>query len=274
MTIFQSFLLGIVQGLTEFLPISSSGHLVLVPHLLGWHIPADDDFVFNVLVQVATLIAVITYFWKDLVAIIRSFLRGIFSARPFTDSRAREGWLIILATIPAGAIGLALKSAVEQAFNSLIATAFFLFITAGLLFVAERAGKRSRSLESLTWKDALWIGFFQVIAIFPGVSRSGATITGGMTRDLERPASARFSFLMSIPILLAAGLVASLDLFKIQNFSSMLLSFLPGFISAAVVGYLSIRWLIGYLTRHPLYIFSIYCTLVGLLALLLGVLGR
>jgi undecaprenyl-diphosphatase len=274
MTIFQSIILGIVQGLTEFLPVSSSGHLVLVPHLMGWHIPADDAFVFDVLLQVATLIAVFTYFWKDLVEIIRSFLGGIFSAQPFGDPRAREGWLLILATIPAGAIGLAIKGAVEQAFNSMIATASFLFVTAGLLLVAERVGKRARSLESINWKDALWIGFFQVIAIFPGVSRSGATITGGMTRDLERPASARFSFLMSIPVILAAGLAASLDMLKIQNISSMLPIFIPGFVSAAIVGYLAIRWLLSYLTRHPLYIFSIYCAGVGLLALILGVLGR
>jgi len=274
MTIFQSILLGIVQGLTEFLPISSSGHLVIVPHLLGWQIPAGDAFVFDVLVQVATLAAVITYFWKDIIAIIQAFISGILKKQPFGDPLAREGWFIILATIPAGVIGLALKSSVEAAFTSLTATAIFLFITAALLLVAERVGKRVRNLDNLGWMDAIWIGLFQALAIFPGVSRSGATITGGMTRDLERPASARVSFLMSIPIMLAAGLAASVDMLKVPNLSSQLPAFIPGFITAAIVGYLAIRWLLGYLTRHPLYIFSIYCTAAGLLALALSLLGR
>ncbi len=274
MTIFQSILLGIVQGLTEFLPISSSGHLVIVPHLFGWQIPAGDAFVFDVLVQVATLLAVITFFWKDIIAILQAFISGILKRQPFADPLAREGWFIILATIPAGVIGLALKSSVEAAFTSLTATAIFLFFTAALLLVAERVGKRVRNVNNLSWKDAIWIGLFQAMAIFPGVSRSGATITGGMTRDLERPASARISFLMSIPIMLAAGLAASVDMMKVPDVSSQLLTFIPGFITAAIVGYLAIRWLLGYLTRHPLYVFSIYCALAGLLALGLSLLGR
>jgi undecaprenyl-diphosphatase len=274
MTIFQSIILGIVQGLTEFLPISSSGHLVIVPHLFGWQIPAGDAFVFDVLVQVATLLAVFTYFWKDIIAILQAFFSGIINRQPFADPLAREGWFIILATIPAGVIGLALKSSVEAAFTSLTATAIFLFVTAVLLLIAERTGKRVRDVKNLSWKDAIWIGFFQALAIFPGVSRSGATITGGMTRDLERPASARISFLMSIPIMLAAGLAASVDMLKVPDIFSQIPAFIPGFITAAVVGYLAIRWLLGYLTRHPLYVFSIYCTLAGLLALGLSLLGR
>lgn len=274
MTIFQSILLGIVQGLTEFLPISSSGHLVIVPHLLGWQIPAGDAFVFDVLVQVATLLAVFTYFWKDIVAILKAFFTGILNRQPFADPLAREGWFIILATIPAGVIGLALKNTVEAAFTSLTATAIFLFFTAVLLLIAERAGKRIRNINNLGWKDAIWIGLFQALAIFPGVSRSGATITGGMTRDLERTDSARVSFLMSIPIMLAAGLAAGVDMLKVPNIGSQMTAFIPGFITAALVGYLAIRWLLGYLTRHPLYVFSIYCALAGLLALGLSLLGR
>ena len=192
MTILQSILLGIVQGLTEFLPISSSGHLVIVPHLLGWHIPNADAFVFDVLVQLGTLLAVIIYFWKDLLGIIRAFFTGLVHRQPFADPQARQGWLIILATIPAGVIGLVLKSAVEDAFSSVLATGIFLIITAVMLAVGERIGKRIRNIEQLGWKEALWMGCFQALAIFPGVSRSGSTITGAMTRDLERPAAARF----------------------------------------------------------------------------------
>ena len=274
MTLFQSILLGIVQGLTEFLPISSSGHLVLVPHLFGWHIPAKDAFVFNVLVQLATLIAVFAYFKGELVQITQAFFEGVAEKRPFGSPRAREGWFILLATIPALIIGLALKNSVEQAFTSLTATALFLFITAGLLLIAERIGKRNRNLDSMHWKDALMIGIFQALSIFPGISRSGASITGGMKQDLDRPSAARFSFLMSIPVMIAAGAAAMLEMTSIPNFTSLLPAFIPGFITAAVVGYFAIRWLLRFLADHPLYVFSIYCTAVGLLALGLSFIGR
>jgi undecaprenyl-diphosphatase len=264
MTLLQSILLGIIQGLTEFLPISSSGHLVIVPYLLGWDIPPTEAFIFNVLIQVATLLAVIVYFWSDLLKIGQAWVLGLLHKAPFQDPLARLGWYLILATLPAGVIGLALKNVVEQAFASPAATAFFLLATAFMLWVAERVGKRTRSLDSLNWKDALWIGFAQALAIFPGLSRSGATITGGMTRDLKRPEAARFSFLLSIPIMLAAGLVASLDLVKLPNLTSLLPTFIPGFIAAALVGYLSIRWLLGYLGRRPLYVFALYCAVFGI----------
>jgi undecaprenyl-diphosphatase len=274
MTIFQSILLGIVQGLTEFLPISSSGHLVLVPHLFGWHIPTKDAFVFNVLVQLATLIAVFAYFWGELVQITKAFFDGLAEKRPFESPRAREGWFILLATIPALIIGLVLKNIVEEAFTSLTATALFLFVTSGLLLIAERIGKRNRDLDHMHWKDALMIGIFQALAIFPGISRSGASITGGMKQDLDRPSAARFSFLMSIPVMIAAGAAATLDMTSIPNFTSLLPAFIPGFFTAAVVGYLAIRWLLKFLADHPLYVFSIYCAAVGLLALGLGFIGR
>ena len=267
MTLLQSILLGIIQGLTEFLPISSSGHLVIVPYLLGWQIPEKDAFIFDVLVQVATLLAVLAYFWNDVVAILRALVLALLNRRPFDDPMARLGWYLALATLPAGAIGFALKDVVERAFASPAAAGFFLMVTAGLLLVAERVGKRKHHLEDITWKDALWIGFAQALSIFPGVSRSGATITGGMTRDLERPSAARFAFLMSIPIMLAAGLLATLELLSIPDFLTLLPTFIPGLFAAAVVGYLSIRWLLAYLTSRPLYLFTAYCAALGLLVL-------
>jgi len=267
MTVLQSILLGVIQGLTEFLPISSSGHLVIVPYLLGWQIPATDAFVFDVLVQVATLVAVIVYFWNDLIALAKAMLLGLKNKSPMKTPQARLGWNLILATIPAGIIGLLLKDTVENTFANPKLTALALFLTATLLIIAERVGKRDRNLEQLDWKDALWIGFLQVLAIFPGVSRSGATIAGGMTRDLERPTAARFSFLMSIPIMLAAGLLATYDLIRSPYILRLLPTFIPGFISAAVVGYLAIRWMLRFLVGHSLYIFAVYCTVMGLLVI-------
>lgn len=268
MTLLQAILLGIIQGLTEFLPVSSSAHLVLVPYLLDWDIPEQTAFAFDVLVQVATLAAVLAYFWKDLFTIARAWLSGLWQRKPFEDPAARLGWLLILATIPAGLFGLLAKDAIESAFASPLATALFLLVTAALLTAAERLGRRTRALESLTWRDALWVGVFQAVSVFPGVSRSGATISGGMFRDVERPAAARFSFLLSIPIMLAAGLLATLDLIEIPNFTSLLPTFIPGFLVAAVTGYLAIRWLLRYLSHRPLYVFAIYCVLLSLLTIL------
>jgi undecaprenyl-diphosphatase len=264
MTLFQALILGIVQGLTEFLPISSSAHLVLTPFILGWDIPDDEAFIFNVLVQLATLLGVILYFRQDLVKIVAAVLKGLWNRQLISDPYARLGWQIVVATIPAGLIGLVLKEYVEKAFSSVAITAVFLICTGVLLLISERIGKRNRLVENLGWKDSLLIGLFQAISIFPGISRSGSTITGGMARHLERPAAARFSFLMSIPIMLAAGLLASLDLKNNPIMLERLPVYLPGFLAAALVGYLAIAWLLGFLTRRPLYLFSIYCFTLGL----------
>lgn len=269
MSILQFIFLGILQGLTEFLPISSSGHLVLVPALLHWNIPEDKAFVFNILVQVATLLAVIVYFRRDVLNMIRAVITGLIKRKPFEEASAKLGWLIILATIPAGLAGLLIKDTVEEAFSSPSLTAIFLLFTAGLLFISEKLGKRQKDLNSMHWKDALLIGIGQALAIFPGISRSGATITAGMIRNMDRPSAARFSFLMSIPIMLAAGLLASLDLLNTPNAIEWLPEFIPGFIASAVTGYLSIKWLLKFLVTKPLYIFSFYCAALGLISLVI-----
>ena len=265
MNIFQSIILGLVQGITEFLPVSSSAHLVIVPYLFQWNIPTTQAFVFDVLVQVASLFGVFAFFWRDILAIVRSMFAGIMSKQPFAEQDARLGWFLILASIPAGLAGLFLKDMVEQAFNNPSITAFFLLITASLLVLAEKVGKRNRSIEGMSWKDSVIIGIFQAIAIFPGISRSGATITGGMIRDFERPPAARFAFLMSIPIMLAAGFLGGIDLLEIPDLSSLLPVFIPGFITSAVVSYFAIGWLLRFLNRYPLYVFAIYCVGLSLL---------
>jgi undecaprenyl-diphosphatase len=268
MTIIQAIILGIVQGATEFIPISSSGHLVLTPFYLHWQIPNEDAFIFNLLVQGATLVAVFIYFWEDICSITKATILGILDRNPLADPQARLGWFLILATIPAGLVGLFFNGFFENAFGSPLATGFFLLGTAFLLSVSERIGKRSNSLENITWQDALWIGVFQILALFPGISRSGATITGGMTRNLDRYSAARFSFLMSVPVLLATGVLAIFKLSQLEHTNTLLPTYIIGFVTATVVGYLSIRWLLGFLSRHPLYVFAIYCALVGTITIL------
>ncbi|HAF62796.1 MAG TPA: undecaprenyl-diphosphatase UppP [Anaerolineaceae bacterium] len=263
MTILQAIILGIIQGLTEFLPISSSGHLVILPYLLDWQIPAEQIFPFDVLVQLGTLLAVILYFRKDIADIFKAWAGDIKAKKMGSSDESRIGWYLLLATIPAGAAGLLLKDIVEQAFGNPTGAASFLFGTALLLVLAERFGKRSRSLESMRWFDALWIGLFQVLSLFPGLSRSGACMAGAMTRNFERKSAGHFSFLMAIPVMLAAGLLSLLDLMEVPHLGEFLPVMAIGFIVSALVGYVSIAWLMNFVQNHSLVIFAIYCVLLG-----------
>jgi len=270
MTLLQSIILGIIQGLTEFLPISSSAHLVITPYILNWQIPAQEAFIFDILVQLGTLLAVIVYFRKDLYRIIIGVINGLVHKRPFSEPSSRLGWMLVLATIPAVVAGVLFKEPVERAFGSPVVTGLLLFGTTALLVIAELVGKRTRQIETTSWMDALIIGLFQVISLLPGISRSGSTISGGMIRNLERPAAARFSFLMSVPVMLGAGSLAIFDLIKLPSFSTQIPTLVAGFITSAVVGYLSIRWLLAYLVNRRLYPFAIYCAVVSTLVLLIS----
>ncbi len=263
MTILYSFLLGILQGLTEFIPVSSTAHLLIAEHILS--IPANDAaFAFDILVQVGTIIALIVYFWKDLLKLVKAFF-----ARPFSTPENKLAWYIIIATIPALIFGYLLKHAVENLFKApLLESAIRLLITALILLLAEWLGKRNRTFEKFTWLDALFIGLAQVIAVFPGASRSGTTISGGMLRGFDRPSSARFAFLMSVPVMLAAGAFESLDLLKMSDLHTFLPMLAVGFVTAALVGWFAVKWLLGFLNKHSLYIFAIYCAIVGLICLI------
>ncbi|PKO13569.1 MAG: undecaprenyl-diphosphatase UppP [Chloroflexi bacterium HGW-Chloroflexi-10] len=269
MTIWQAIILGIIQGLTEFLPVSSSGHLVIAPYLFGWQIPESQIFPFDVLVQWGTLLAVIIYFRKDLWGIVRDFLVGIFQKKPFGSTNARMGWYLVIATIPAVVIGFLFKDAIEQVFHSVLATALFLLVTAGLLIISEKIQKTSKDLSKMNWVDALVIGFCQVLSILPGVSRSGSTIAGGLFRNIHRTEAARFSFLMSIPVMLGAGLLSLDDLFEIPNLLSFAPSMVVGFISAAIVGFLSIHWLLKFLNKNKLIYFAYYCIILSVLTVII-----
>ncbi len=264
MSLLQAVVLGLVQGATEFLPISSSGHLVLVPWLLGWQFEPEAAFVFDVLVQLGTILAVIAYFRSELRAILVAVLRDLFRGHPLESGHARLGWLLLAASVPAAITGILIKPLVEQAFQSPAAVSGFLLVTATLLGISERLGARTREVEDLRLQDALWIGAWQALALFPGISRSGSTIAGALIRDLERPEAARFSFLMSIPVMIGAGLIAALDLLNSPVAEEQLAPLLVGFISAAITGYLAIRWLLSYLARRPLTVFVVYCAAAGI----------
>lgn len=262
MNMFQALLLGIIQGLTEFIPISSTAHLIIGQQLLGIS-SSEAMFSFLIIVQLGTIVSLVVTFWKDLLKLVK-----VFFTRPFSTPENKLGWYIIIATIPALLAGILLKSAVEALFKMpLLEAGIRLLITAVVLALAEWLGKRTHSLAEMTWLDALIVGLAQVIAIFPGASRSGTTISAGMARGLDRPAAARFAFLMSIPVMVAAGVYQMLDVIKMPDLASFLPPMVAGLVTAAIAGWFAVKWLLGYLVRHSLYIFAAYCTVIGAVCL-------
>lgn len=275
MTLIHAFLLGIIQGLTEFIPVSSTAHLLIGQRLLG--LPADDAmFSFLVLVQIGTIVSLFFYFWKDLLSIFVETLKNMGGLGDFKSlpENVKMGWYIIIATIPALVAGYLLKDAVEALFRlPLLEAAIRLFSAAILLSLAERLTRKDRQLKTMTWLDALVVGLFQIIAVFPGASRSGSTISGGMFRGFDRPSAARFAFLMSVPVMLAAGAYEMLDVVRMPGLTEFLPALAVGFIAAAIVGWLAVRWLLRYLASHSLYAFSAYCAVVGTVVLVLHFIG-
>jgi undecaprenyl-diphosphatase len=264
MDILQAIVLGIIQGATEFIPVSSSGHLVLLPWLLGWDSPG---LIFDTVVHWGTLVAVLAYFWRDWYTLIVAWLRGLLRWK-WTDPSARLMWLLIAGTIPAALIGFLFEDFFGSLFGEPVWVCIFLLVTAALLTLSELLGQRNQVLDDLKVADALLVGLGQAAAIAPGISRSGATIATGMFRGLERPAAARFSFLLSTPIILGAGLFELLDLFATPNPAAQLPVLVVGFLAAATVGYLCIWLLLRYLQRGSLYPFAIYCTCLAFFCLL------
>ena len=264
MTVLQAFLLGIIQGLTEFIPVSSTAHLLLGQRLLG--LPADDAmFSFLVIIQLGTVVSLLFFYWRDLLRLAQAFF-----AKPFSTQENSLAWYIIIATLPALLAGYLLKDAVELLFKQpMLEASIRLFSAAILLTLAESLTKKNRPLASMNWLDALIVGLFQIIAVFPGASRSGSTISGGMFRDFNRLSAARFAFLMSVPVMLAAGGYETLDVLKMPNMGQFLPLLAVGFITAAIIGWFAIKWLIAYLSNHSLYVFATYCALVGLIVFFL-----
>jgi len=271
MTLWQAIVLGIIQGLTEFLPISSTAHLKVVPALLGWQ---DPGSAFTAVVQWGTLIAVLVYFWKDVWLILRAVFAGIWLRRPLADPHARLGWMIALGTVPVVAFGLLFHHAIETTLRSLYVIAAAAIGLALLLLVAELVDQRRatdrKQLADLGWWDAIIVGLWQAVALIPGASRSGTTITGGLFLGMTRETAARFSFLLSLPAIYAAGV------HQLIKHRHELLATQEGTLNLAVctlvsgvVGYASIAFLLGYLRRHTTYIFIAYRLVLGTLLLVL-----
>lgn len=264
----RALLLGIVQGATEFIPVSSSAHLVLVPWLAGW---PEPGLLFDTVVHWGTLMGVLAYFrrqvWELIVAWVSSILK-----RRIDGPDARLAWLIVLGTVPAAIMGALWSDFFSDLFDSPTKVAWLLLLTGAMMTLSEKVGSHSRDISSLSVADALVVGLAQGCAIAPGISRSGFTIAAGLFHGLRRETVARYSFLLSIPIILGAGASQIVDLSQAslaQQWPSLVL----GFCGAALSGFMCIVFLLSYLRSHRLYIFAAYCWLLGSLCFLLAYLG-
>ncbi len=267
----QAIVLGIIQGATEFIPISSSAHLILVPWLFGWNNPALSSLSFDISLHLGTLVAVLSYFAADWLRLFRAGIASILERRIAGDPDRRLAWFIVIGTIPGAVFGALAESKVEELFHqpnqpiqtgAIIAIAIFMAALGVLLWLADRLARHEVNLREMTLKQVIIIGLAQALALFPGVSRSGATITAGLGLGLKREAAARFSFLLSAPVVAGAGLKSLYDVFLGSEAGTLtqgdLLLFLAGFLAAAVAGYLCIRFLLNYLQKNTTAVFAYY----------------
>ena len=269
-TITEAIVLGVVQGLAEFLPISSSGHLILVPWLLRW---PPHGLTFDLALHLGTSVALLGYFWRDWLGLGTAVVRGVGDVKVRASHEWKLAWLILLGCIPAGIIGVLFEDAIESRFREPPLIALMLIAFGLILLVADLVGKRERPLEKVSLVDTLTIGGAQVLALMPGVSRSGITMTAGLFRGLDRGSAARFSFLLSAPITVAAALYKLRVLVKEPLTGSEAVVFLVGIVTAAIVGALAIGFLLRFLQRQPVNIFVWYRVAFGLLVLVLASAG-
>jgi len=272
LNLIQALILGLIQGATEFIPVSSSGHLVLVPWLLNWPTPG---LLFDTVVHWGTLAALLAVFWRDWWQLIRAWLLSLQGRAPKSqpgeavEADARLVWWIIIGTVPAALIGWLFEGWFERLFATPPAAAAFLLLTAAILAASERWGRRDKPLPQMTLADALLIGLAQAAAIAPGISRSGATMSTGLARGLRRDVAVRYAFLLATPIIFGAGLLQLIDLFDASGGNAELPTLMVGFLAAAVSGYGCIRFLLRYLRRGQLYPFAVYCAVLSVSVLLL-----
>jgi undecaprenyl-diphosphatase len=269
--IIGAIILGAVQGVSEFLPISSSGHLAIVQSLMG----VDPGLAFDTILHIGTLVAVFMFFWNDIISILKGFIRslgdipnGNFMNEIMKDKDKKYAWLIIIGSIPTAIIGILLKSAVESVLSGTLYVGIFLLVTGALLYYSEKSPSGKTDIKDMSIKQSLIIGTCQGISVFPGISRSGSTIASGLFEGLEREFAARYSFLLSIPAILGALLVQVKDIAVIDISAGVIIA---GFVSSVIFGYLSVRLLMKMIKGWSLNIFAYYCWIVGILTIILTV---
>jgi len=264
----QVIVLSVVQGLTEFLPISSSGHLAIVSRIF---FSADAGASFTAVSQLGTEAAVLVYFARDIVRILKAWFNGILVKAHRDNVDYRLGWYVIIGSIPIGVLGVLFKDEIRSSVRNLWVVATAMLVFSAVIAAAEYVGKQTRHVEQLTWKDGLLVGMAQCLALVPGVSRSGSTISAGLFLGLDRPLSARFGFLLAIPAVFASGLFSLPDAFHpvTEGMSATGLQLVVSVIITFAVGYAAISWLLRFVAHHAMYWFVGYRVVVALLVMAL-----
>ncbi|MEN6372970.1 MAG: undecaprenyl-diphosphatase UppP [Armatimonadota bacterium] len=275
MSVLHAIILGIVQGATEFLPISSTGHLRLIPRLFGW---SDAGITFDVALHFGTLLAVISYFWRDWIDVLRPVVNTALRKPHAASPRFGRNlfWGIVIGCVPAGIFGLLLNDTIDRIEQTksldtqvMLVVASMLIVVGIIMYACDKYGsKKKKKLAQMCFMDWVAIGFAQAAALVPGVSRSGATISAGLARGMDRDSAARFSFLLSTPIILAAALTHAKDIMHGGIPHNEVTAFIAGVVSSAVVGYITIRFLLGYLRKHSVNVFVWYRLALGVFILL------
>ena len=274
LSIVQALVMGLTQGLTEFIPVSSSGHLILVPWLFGWEDKVRDAFLtsieFTVILHMGTLLALLAYFWREWLKLIPAGLAAIRDRSFKGDPDRKMAWLLVVATVPAVIVGPLLTGPIEDAVREPSRVALMLCVGAAILWLADRWGSKLREMDSITFVGALGIGVAQVLALVPGISRSGISISAGLFSGLTREAAARFSFLMATPVVAGAGLWEARKLLShdptAPNPEVKLV--VIGFIAAAISGLLAIRFMLEFLKRQPVTLFVVYRVVAAIVVFL------
>lgn len=269
MNIFAAVLLGAVEGITEFLPVSSTGHLTIVEKLLGYRIDATDITAFTAIIQSGAVFATVIFLRKDIARIIAAFVRGLFSAERRADPDYRFGWAVILGSVPIGIIGLLFQDTIETTLRSLWFVAGALIVWSGAMAFADHAATQIRHSDDVTWKDTLVIGIVQCLALIPGISRSGATMSAGLLRDLDRVTVTKLSFFLSIPALLGATVLQVHE--ESGNISTGVgwANTLTATVVSFIVGYAAVAWLLKFIAKHSYSIFIAYRLVLGALLMVL-----
>jgi undecaprenyl-diphosphatase len=265
-TLVQALIMGIVQGLTEFLPVSSSGHLVIVPALFGWDDPFITSLEFSVMLHLGTLGALLVYFRRDWARIVPAGLAALRDRSFCGDPDRRLAWLLAAATVPALIVGFVFNDLISDRFREVGLVALTLVVGGAILWLADRNGRRDRAIGGLSFPLAIGIGAAQAVALVPGISRSGISIAAGLFAGLDREAAARFAFLMAMPITAAAGAYETFSLVRGESAVEVQLApLVVGMVASLVSGFAAIAWLLRYLRTRPLDVFVVYRLLLALI---------
>ena len=268
MQVWHAIILGVIEGITEFLPISSTGHLTIAEKMLGYSISDSSITAFTAIIQSGAVLATVVYFWKDISRVLMAWIRGLFVKKYRKNSDYKYGWAIIIGSIPIAIIGILFKDEIETVLRSLWFVAIALILWSLVMWWADKKAKQNLHEEDITWRDTLAVGMAQCLALIPGVSRSGATMSAGLLRNFDRVAVTKLSFFLSIPALSAAGILQIISKHSVIGASVGWAATIIATLISFVVAYISVAWLLKFVAKHDYSVFIWYRVIVGVLLLI------